>query len=333
MDEKPFFSRNLVVVDEDGDAVRPFQWHRVSAFSDCLEIERRQIHYSYLARVDSRERLLTVEYLSSTGSVVVERFRHGGIFSARARKHLGNLVERIRAAQTSFVHPTSEVASDGEKRSFVVGAISRRTCVAVKSQALAFPPQCPSCDAPAETIAILSTSTGVDERARWIVPTCNTHVEVRDAIRFEKWRPTSDEIHLSFSSRDYASDFFRLNAEEQPRDILDRAASSPLALHLASGSRFVFYQWAFSMLTTSMLQLSRTVRLTPDQSAALRSTRYSVLTLLFGWWGLPGPLYVIAALKTNFRGGLDATGSAARAIACAPTLPQLEDSIFMIVLP
>lgn len=35
---------------------------------------------------------------------------------------------------------------------------------------------------------------------------------------------------------------------------------------------------------------------------------FTLLSLLFGWWGIPwGPIYTIGALITNFSGGRDVT--------------------------
>jgi hypothetical protein len=44
-------------------------------------------------------------------------------------------------------------------------------------------------------------------------------------------------------------------------------------------------------------------------SAAGKALGYSLISLLFGWWGIPwGPIWTIATIVTNCRGGRDVTG-------------------------
>ncbi|MEK6221702.1 MAG: hypothetical protein N2D54_05595 [Chloroflexota bacterium] len=46
----------------------------------------------------------------------------------------------------------------------------------------------------------------------------------------------------------------------------------------------------------------------PDDNAALQGLKYTFLTLVLGWWGIPwGPIYRVQAIINNFQGGKDVT--------------------------
>jgi hypothetical protein len=46
----------------------------------------------------------------------------------------------------------------------------------------------------------------------------------------------------------------------------------------------------------------------PGRSHFVAGLPYSLLSLFFGWWGIPhGPIFTVASLVTNCRGGVDVT--------------------------
>lgn len=75
---------------------------------------------------------------------------------------------------------------------------------------------------------------------------------------------------------------------------------------VALGTRYVYFRFAFSLVLFSMVHPTRVHVVNGRKQALLRGSPYTLLTLLFGWWGLPhGPIYTIACLITNLRGGVD----------------------------
>ena len=45
-----------------------------------------------------------------------------------------------------------------------------------------------------------------------------------------------------------------------------------------------------------------------SESSVGKGLSYTLLTLIFGWWGIPwGPIYTIGSVFSNFRGGKDVT--------------------------
>ena len=65
-----------------------------------------------------------------------------------------------------------------------------------------------------------------------------------------------------------------------------------------------------------------------DDSPVNKGLRYSAISLLLGWWGIPwGPIWTISTMVSNFRGGKDVTGQVVPAMneklkAMAATIPK-----------
>jgi hypothetical protein len=73
---------------------------------------------------------------------------------------------------------------------------------------------------------------------------------------------------------------------------------------LETGERLVFYEYCISLIFISLRRPSRVVRLPPGSTGLLRGLPYTIISLLFGWWGLPwGLIYTPLTLWTNLTGG------------------------------
>lgn len=82
-----------------------------------------------------------------------------------------------------------------------------------------------------------------------------------------------------------------------------------LKAEVAAGSRFLVFSYCISLfLVVSLRRFSTAFLVAPNTSHRSISWRYNILTLAFGWWGLPyGPIFSIRALRINAMGGIDAT--------------------------
>jgi hypothetical protein len=81
-----------------------------------------------------------------------------------------------------------------------------------------------------------------------------------------------------------------------------------LNFELQRGAKFVVFQYAFSVVIMSFRRGSEIHFIRGGESTAAKSARFTLLTLVAGWWGIPwGPIYTIQALTTNFRGGKNVT--------------------------
>lgn len=79
------------------------------------------------------------------------------------------------------------------------------------------------------------------------------------------------------------------------------------------GGRYVRFSYAISLIRITFQCHSGAIYIAPGKSARLRSTPYTLITLLLGWWGIPwGPIYSIGAIATNLQGGVDITDDVIR---------------------
>lgn len=77
---------------------------------------------------------------------------------------------------------------------------------------------------------------------------------------------------------------------------------------LERGGKFVFYQYTISIIVMTFRQPTSIYFIKGGESAVTPGLGFSLLTFLFGWWGIPwGPIYTIGCLYTNFTGGKDVT--------------------------
>lgn len=77
---------------------------------------------------------------------------------------------------------------------------------------------------------------------------------------------------------------------------------------LAGGGRFVIFQFALSLGLITYSRPSKLWLVRDDAEAERIARRYTIPTMLFGWWGLPfGPIRTVQALRINKGGGVDLT--------------------------
>lgn len=105
---------------------------------------------------------------------------------------------------------------------------------------------------------------------------------------------------------------------------LDGLSDAQIRDDLANGARFVVYFYCVSILVLTFKQPSSVYFIRPGQSAAAKGWAFTLLSLVFGWWGFPwGPIYTVQALWVNSQGGRDVTLEVAAAISAAPVMAQV----------
>jgi hypothetical protein len=83
-------------------------------------------------------------------------------------------------------------------------------------------------------------------------------------------------------------------------------AAKEIAQWLESGGRLVVYDFCISFILITFRRTSAPVYLRSGDRGIVRGLPYSLLSLLFGWWGLPwGVIYTPLTIVTNLRGGFD----------------------------
>jgi len=81
-----------------------------------------------------------------------------------------------------------------------------------------------------------------------------------------------------------------------------------LKAELQKGARFVVFQYCVSMLVVTFKRSSDIYFVRPGENAVIIGLVFSLISMLFGWWGFPwGPVYTVQSLKANFDGGQDVT--------------------------
>lgn len=77
---------------------------------------------------------------------------------------------------------------------------------------------------------------------------------------------------------------------------------------LQNGGKFVLYQYTISIIVLTFKRSSNIYFIRGGENAAAKGIPYSLISLFFGWWGIPwGPIYTIGSLFNNLGGGKDVT--------------------------
>ena len=77
---------------------------------------------------------------------------------------------------------------------------------------------------------------------------------------------------------------------------------------LELGSKFVIFEYCISLIFFTMEINTNIYFVKPNDNSVTRSLKYSIVSFLFGWWGIPyGPFSTVRSIYKNFRGGEDIT--------------------------
>ena len=85
-------------------------------------------------------------------------------------------------------------------------------------------------------------------------------------------------------------------------------SSDSLRQEVARGAKFVLYSYNFSIVVMSFKQPSNVHFVRPGQNRIVKGLPFSLISLVFGWWGIPwGPIYTIGSAYHHIVGGKDLT--------------------------
>ncbi|MGB0522012.1 MAG: hypothetical protein ACPGJS_03590 [Flammeovirgaceae bacterium] len=77
---------------------------------------------------------------------------------------------------------------------------------------------------------------------------------------------------------------------------------------LSLGGKFVIYQYCISIIFMTFKYNSEIHFVKSRQTGIIQGLKFTLLTLLLGWWGIPrGPIYTINSIFNNLTGGVDVT--------------------------
>ncbi len=125
--------------------------------------------------------------------------------------------------------------------------------------------------------------------------------------------------------------FLRRSVEET-----DEATLTDAEREVIAGGRFVLFEYCWSLLL-SFKHTSPPVLVRAGDDGGGAALRYSLISFCFGWWGIPGPVWVISTLRHNAQGGRDVTletltrqvGHARAAAACARRQASAEPGVLL----
>lgn len=84
---------------------------------------------------------------------------------------------------------------------------------------------------------------------------------------------------------------------------------------LSNGAKFVIYKYCVSVIVLTFRRSSDIYFVRGGESTIKNSIGFTLVTFLFGWWGIPwGPIYSIGSLYTNLTGGEDITQNVIKSI-------------------
>jgi hypothetical protein len=98
--------------------------------------------------------------------------------------------------------------------------------------------------------------------------------------------------------------------KEKSMKIVGIEGMSPydLQTEIARGGRLVVFQYCISIVVLTFKRSSSIYFIPAGASPASKGLRYTIASLLLGWWGIPwGPIYTIGSLVNNLKGGKDVT--------------------------
>jgi hypothetical protein len=91
-----------------------------------------------------------------------------------------------------------------------------------------------------------------------------------------------------------------------------------LQQELQQGGKFVIFQYCISVLILTFKRGSDIYFIRHEDNAVVKGLPFTLLSFLFGWWGIPwGPIYTIQSIWVNFGGGKDVTQEVLASMASA----------------
>lgn len=79
-----------------------------------------------------------------------------------------------------------------------------------------------------------------------------------------------------------------------------------LTQEIYAGGKIVTFSYTISLIVVSIKKSTDAYFISKDENYFFKSLPFTILSLVFGWWGIPwGPIYTISSLIKNLSGGKD----------------------------
>lgn len=93
-------------------------------------------------------------------------------------------------------------------------------------------------------------------------------------------------------------------------------SAAALEREATNGAKFIQYAYTVSFLITTIKRESSVYMVRPSKSSKGKQLFFTLVSCLFGWWGIPnGPKQTLASIRTNLKGGKDVTDEVMATVA------------------
>ena len=84
---------------------------------------------------------------------------------------------------------------------------------------------------------------------------------------------------------------------------IDGLTAHDLQRQVDNGAQFIYFAYTISLIVVTFKRTSGVYLMQQEDNRLMRGIPFTIISLLFGWWGIPyGPLYTIESIRTNMRG-------------------------------
>jgi len=97
---------------------------------------------------------------------------------------------------------------------------------------------------------------------------------------------------------------------------IDGLSADDLQREVDNGGKFVYYPFTVSFIIVTFNRTSGVYLVRAGENAVLKGFPFTLLSLVFGWWGIPsGPKHALESIRTNLKGGKNVTDEVMAVVA------------------
>lgn len=89
---------------------------------------------------------------------------------------------------------------------------------------------------------------------------------------------------------------------------IEGLSDQDIKAELQRGAKFVVFQYCISIIVMTFTRSSNVHFIRAGHSTIGKGLPYVLISLLFGWWGIPwGPIFTVTSVAKSLTGGKDVT--------------------------
>lgn len=95
---------------------------------------------------------------------------------------------------------------------------------------------------------------------------------------------------------------------------LEGLTDEQIKLELKHGAKFVVYNYSISLVLVAFKNVSKIYFIKSGENSVIPGLKYTLISLLLGWFGIRALIYTIQSIHNNLSGGIDVTEEICRNI-------------------